>query len=88
MTHLQVLNLADNYIKELPPSIADLKGKKKFQIFFLYNFPAKINLFIELRELNLKNNLIELLPNSLCSMTNLKVLNVDMNPLRVPPKVK
>lgn len=79
MTHLQVLNLNDNYITDIPPAIVELTctaSKNSSCSYF----------FIALQELFLCNNMIELLPNSLCLMTNLKTLNVDGNPLKVPPK--
>ena len=39
-----------------------------------------------MKELSLRNNKIEALPISMSKMTSLRILNLDGNPLRVPPK--
>ncbi|KAI1815779.1 RAM signaling pathway protein [Poronia punctata] len=87
-TSLRYLNVRNNYIKEFPLALCDLKsleildlGRNKIRVL-----PSEIAKLTSLKVLAVQKNLIEELPHCLAEMGSLQVLKLDGNNITFPPK--
>lgn len=81
--NLKELNVGANRIKVIPFEIAELKNLKKFD-FSNYNYKKVWELVIEEFDLNINN--ISDIPESMATMTKLKEINFQWNPLEIALK--
>ncbi|NVM02487.1 MAG: leucine-rich repeat domain-containing protein [Candidatus Helarchaeota archaeon] len=83
LTHLQILDLNLNRIKTLPESFSKLKSLKELWLYdnLFTSLPDFIGELKSLEKLMLALNNIKSLPETLLSLTNLKLVNTNDNPL-------
>lgn len=85
--HLQTLNLANNYLKELPTCIGEL-GRLTTLILAHNNFsefPEIVTSLPSLTQLDVSSNQIPSIPDSICHLTQLERLNISRNPIAPLP---
>uniref|UniRef100_A0A0A0LRY9 Plant intracellular Ras-group-related LRR protein 9-like n=1 Tax=Cucumis sativus TaxID=3659 RepID=A0A0A0LRY9_CUCSA len=95
---LKLLNVSANKLHALPDTICHCRSLVELDVSFnsLTYLPTNIGLELvnleklavqlnNLRELDLSNNQIHALPDTFGHLENLKKLNVEQNPLTVPP---
>lgn len=87
LTDLVVLDLTDNNLSYIPKTSSNLS---ELRVLLLDNnrlleLPDGLGLLPELREIHTKNNLLTSLPIDLCQSHTLRMLDIDVNPMRMPP---
>ncbi|KAH9907939.1 RAM signaling pathway protein [Xylariomycetidae sp. FL2044] len=87
-TSLRYLNVRNNYIKEIPLPLCDLKsleildlGRNRIRVL-----PPEIAKLSSLKVLSVQKNRIQELPLCLADMVSLAVLKLDGNDITFPPK--
>ena len=84
---LEVLEVNNNVIKDVPSSICNIKTLKRFSAYEnkLKELPKKMGELENLEILDLHANDLKLIPKSFCDNTNLKILRLASNQLvRLP----
>ncbi|MFX0010895.1 MAG: leucine-rich repeat domain-containing protein [Candidatus Hermodarchaeota archaeon] len=78
LTHLEILNLADNSIREIPKAILNLKKLKRLDLRenALSTIPEWIDGLTSLEELYLNSNVLTQLPASIGNLHNLRILSI------------
>jgi hypothetical protein len=89
MKSLRYLDVHFNELHGLPQSIGKLTNLEYLNIGSNFNdmtqLPETIGGLINLKELDLSNNQIRALPYAFCKLEKLTKLNLDQNPIIVPP---
>lgn len=89
MKSLRYLDVHFNELHGLPQSIGKLTNLEYLNIGSNFNdmtqIPETVGNLVNLTELDLSNNQIRELPYSFCRLEKLTKLNVDQNPIVVPP---
>ncbi|KAK4478069.1 hypothetical protein RD792_017334 [Penstemon davidsonii] len=90
MKSLTLLHVHFNELHGLPPSIGKLTNLEILNLSSNFSdmteLPETISDLTNLKELDLSNNQIHALPDTFGRLVNLTKLEVDRNPLAVPPK--
>ncbi|PSS00346.1 Plant intracellular Ras-group-related LRR protein [Actinidia chinensis var. chinensis] len=90
LSNLRELNVSFNELESLPESLCFATTIVKINISNnfadLQFLPRSIGNLELLEELDISNNQIRILPDSFRSLLRLRVLNVEGNPLEVPPR--
>ena len=86
---MKELNISENKIKQIPPSIGNLVNLTHLLLFknMVLKFPDEIGKCTAMQELNAFNNKLIKLPKSMSDMTGLVELNVASNKLKTLPKL-
>lgn len=81
LTHLRILDIGNNLIRELPMGIGNLKKLTTLRADSnsLWIIPAGIGMLYSIRELNLSFNKLSSLPGPITSLMPTKLLNLDGN---------
>lgn len=84
---LKVLELPNNGLEQLPPSIEPLKQLEKidFQVNYMETFPSFLSQFKNLKVLNLQYNCLARLPSEIGHLKNLEFLGLKCNRLTSLP---
>ncbi|XP_045809528.1 plant intracellular Ras-group-related LRR protein 3 [Trifolium pratense] len=89
MKSLRYLDVHFNELHGLPQSIGKLTNLEYLNIGSNFNdmtqLPETIGGLVNLKELDLSNNQIRALPYAFCKLEKLTKLNLDQNPIIVPP---
>lgn len=89
MKSLRYLDVHFNELHGLPQSIGKLTNLEYLNISSNFNdmtqLPETVGGLVNLRELDLSNNQIRALPYAFCRLEKLTKLNLDQNPIIVPP---
>ncbi|XP_064603685.1 uncharacterized protein LOC135469090 [Liolophura sinensis] len=86
-SHLTILNLSNNCLKELPEEIGCLTGLQKLHLNnnSLTDLPASLGSLKYLHDLDIQGNCLIALPDCVCSLLSLKHLDVSCNRLKALP---
>ncbi|KAF3436932.1 hypothetical protein FNV43_RR19685 [Rhamnella rubrinervis] len=91
LVNLEKLSIQLNKIRSLPTSVCEMRSLRYLDAHFneLRGLPVAIGKdiydLINLKELDLSNNQIHALPNTFGRLDNLTKLNLEQNPLVIPP---
>lgn len=89
MKSLRYLDVHFNELHGLPQSIGKLTNLEYLNISSNFNdmtqLPETVGGLVNLKELDLSNNQIRALPYAFCRLEKLTKLNLDQNPIIVPP---